>query len=124
MTASKTIRQEAPIDVSVLEKLAQDVDAAIIPKLIEISLKDGSERLAQIKSALASSDDTALVAAIHALAGNAGSCGLMELSHILNECEKSFRRDDTEGGRAYAVRALALAPSAFELLSDYLRSLD
>jgi HPt (histidine-containing phosphotransfer) domain-containing protein len=124
MTDSKSDQQVPPIDVSVLEQLARDIDVAIIPNLIEISLKDGSERLAQIKSALASCDDTALAAAIHALAGNAASCGLMELSHTLNECENSFRRDDAEGGRASAARVLALAPSAFELLSDYLKTLD
>jgi len=124
MTDSNSSRRAASFDPSVLEQLARDTDVAVIPQVIDMFSIDGNRHLTQIESALESFDDKALSEAVHALSGIAASCGLMQLSQSLNECENSLRGNDKEEGRAHARRALALAPSAFKLLFEYLKTLD
>jgi HPt (histidine-containing phosphotransfer) domain-containing protein len=111
------------LDVGVLEQLARDMDASLIPTVLAMFLSDGQKLSEQIESALASGDDDALAKAAHKLGGNTATCGQMGLSQVLYGCENFIRDGKIAKGRAEARRFLALAPFGFESLSNYLKNL-
>ena len=123
MTNADFALEGTQLDVRVLDQLARDSGAAIIPKILTMFLDDGYKLLAQIESAIAMRDDNALVPLVHKLCGNTASCGLMGLAQILRDCETSFRSGDITLGRSKADQVVKLAPSAFEELSNYLEIL-
>jgi HPt (histidine-containing phosphotransfer) domain-containing protein len=111
------------LDVGVLEQLAHEIDASLIPTVLAMFLTDGQKLSEQIKFALASGDDDSLAKAAHKLGGNTATCGQTGLSQVLYDCENFIRDGNITKGRAQAKRFLALAPSSFESLSNYLENL-
>jgi HPt (histidine-containing phosphotransfer) domain-containing protein len=111
------------LDVGVLEQLAHDMDASLIPTVLAMFLSDGQKLTEQIESALASGDDDALAKAAHKLGGNTATCGQTGLSQVLYDCENFIRDGNITKGKAQARRFLVLAPSGFESLSNYLENL-
>ena len=115
---------QAQLDVSVLEQLAIDMDESILPTVLAMFLADGQELITQVELTLASGDDEALANIAHKLGGNTATCGQTGLSQILFDCENSIRVGDMPKGRKHAKEFLALAPSGFESLSNYLDNLN
>jgi len=111
-------------DVSILEKLALDMDESIMLTVLTMFLADGQELIDQIELVLASGDDDALGKIAHKLKGNTATCGQTGLSRILHDCENSIRAGDISKGREHAKEFLAMAPAGFESLSNYLESLE
>jgi len=111
------------LDVGVLEQLAHDMDASLIPTVLAMFLSDGQKLSEQIEFALTSGDDDALAKAAHKLGGNTATCGQTGLSQILYDCENFIRDGNIAKGRTQAKQFLALAPSGFESLSNYLENL-
>ena len=116
-------RHQTQLDVGILEQMALDMDASVIPSVLAMFLADGQELIAQIELVLASGDDDALAKIAHKLGGNTATCGQTGLSQILYDCENSIRTGDISKGREHARTFLALAPAGFESLSSYLESL-
>lgn len=123
MNDSSVSQQGAQIDIPVLEQLARDTDDSMIPELLAIFLSDGRLQLEKIESALASCDDDGLAAAAHALGGSMATFGLTEVSRIVQQCESAIRGGDISLGKAQAKTIIAVAPPAFEAISDYAETL-
>jgi HPt (histidine-containing phosphotransfer) domain-containing protein len=114
---------QTQLDAGVLEQLAHDIDASLLPTVLAMFLADGHKLFEEIEFALASGDDDALAKAAHKLGGNTATCGQTRLSQTLYDCENFIRGGDITKGRAQAKQFLKLAPSGFESLSNYLENL-
>ena len=123
MNDSNSSAQHPQIDIPVLEQLARDTDESVIPELLAMFLSDGRIQLEKIESALATSDEEGLAAAAHALGGSMATFGLTEVARIVLQCESAIRGGDISLGKAQAKIVVAVAPPAFEAISNYAETL-
>ena len=119
MTDHNWDQRTIEVDIPVLEQLAIDTDPSLVPQLLAIFLEDGQQRLLQIESALASSDDGALAEAAHALGGSMATFGLSGVSRIVKQCEVALREGDIVLGQQRAQQILSVAPQAFDAIASY-----
>jgi HPt (histidine-containing phosphotransfer) domain-containing protein len=124
MTDHNWDQQAIQVDIPVLEQLAMDTDPSLVPQLLAMFLADGRQSLIRIDNALASSDDSALAAAAHALGGSMATFGLSGASRIVQQCETALRKGDVELGKEQARQILIVAPRAFDAIASYADTLD
>ncbi|HEV7745517.1 MAG TPA: Hpt domain-containing protein [Pyrinomonadaceae bacterium] len=80
-----------PIDISVLTSFAEsqgDEESDLVVELIDLYLTDSSRRLADMRQGLATSDESLLARAAHALRGSSGTLGAWQLAESCEELER------------------------------------
>lgn len=80
-----------PIDISVLTSFGEsqgDEESDLVVELIDLYLTDSSRRLADMRQALATSDESLLVRAAHSLRGSSGTLGAWRVAESCEELER------------------------------------
>lgn len=80
-----------PIDISVLTSFAEsqgDEESDLVVELIDLYLTDSSRRLADMRQALATSDESLLARAAHSLRGSSGTLGAWQTAKSCEELER------------------------------------
>ena len=79
------------IDLSVLISFADsqgEEDSDLVVELIDLYLTDSSRRVADMRQALAGSDEALLARAAHALRGSSGTLGAWQVAESCEELER------------------------------------
>src|SRR6185295_2688339 len=93
MSAMQQVFHRESIDLSVLTGFAEwqgDEESDLVVELIDLYLTDSSRRLADMRQALATSDNTLLARAAHSLRGSSGTLGAWR---VAESCEALERLD-------------------------------
>lgn len=80
-----------PIDLSVLTSFAEsqgDEESDLVVELIDLYLTDSSRRLADMRQALATSDELLLARAAHSLRGSSGTLGAWQVAESCEALER------------------------------------
>lgn len=83
-----------PLDAKVIGELRELQDGGspgLLAELIDLFLKQGEEKLVELRQALESRNDAVLGRIAHTLKGSAGSLGALRLSGICRELEGALR---------------------------------
>lgn len=85
-----------PLDAHVIGELRALQDGGspgLLAELIDLFLKQGEEKLAELRQALGSRNSAVLGRIAHTLKGSAGSLGAMHLSGLCRALETALRGD-------------------------------
>ncbi len=91
------------IDMNTFNSLKESTGADYIGELIDAFLDDAPNLLAQMKSALDSTDAESFRRAAHSMKSNAATFGAMELSALAKELESLGRENNLEIGNRLEV---------------------
>jgi HPt (histidine-containing phosphotransfer) domain-containing protein len=91
------------IDLNTFNSLKESTGADFIGELIDTFLEDAPNLIAQMHSALASSDADSFRRAAHSMKSNAATFGAMELSSLAKELESFGREKNLEIGNRLGV---------------------
>jgi HPt (histidine-containing phosphotransfer) domain-containing protein len=95
VAAPPAVRLELPaIDTERLAELRRGLPAATMTSLVDQCLLDMHKRVPQLQQALISGNATAIDETAHALAGMAGSYGLMAVERRMRRVMAAARRND------------------------------
>ncbi len=95
-----------------------DADGSLVKDMIALYLRDGAERLAEIRRSFDAGESESLMKAAHALKGGASNIGADAIADLCKTIEQCAR-DGTPGAAAGAVAAL---PAAFDAARDALQA--
>jgi HPt (histidine-containing phosphotransfer) domain-containing protein len=91
MSEMQQVVHREPIDISVLTSFAEsegDEDSGLVVELIDLYLTDSSRRLVDMRQGLATSDESLLARAAHALRGSSGTLGAWQVAESCEELER------------------------------------
>ncbi|SRR6266851_2673685 len=87
--------------LTAFEVIGKPGEPDLVVELIDLYLKDGSERVRQIKCAAVTSDRILLKKAVHTLKGSSGSLGFHQIAGL---CEQLERLDTPDQIRPHVQR--------------------
>jgi HPt (histidine-containing phosphotransfer) domain-containing protein len=114
--------QPAPVDLSVIEELA-DGDIAAMAELVAMFKRHTIEAIAQARMAVAAGQPQEVVRTAHTCIGFTASLGLITMVPILREIEHAARQDPPPTAWAEELtQLLAKWQQDFERICEVLRS--
>ncbi|MCU7905404.1 MAG: response regulator [Candidatus Thiodiazotropha sp. (ex Epidulcina cf. delphinae)] len=104
------------VDESVLQQLAKDTSAEVVPGLVTFYIEDSRNRVEQIQEAIKESDIKTLEFESHTLGSSAAAHGNPKLHTLARKIEELCRQDDSQQALAQAASLSQVADESFQRL--------
>lgn len=116
---SSSRSSEEFLDESYLIKLGEDTDPEMVPELIEIFLKDASERIQRVQQAILDKDMSVIELETHTLGSSAASYGLMPFHKLARRTEAMCLEGEEVGTLELCNELIEVAGRSFKALAGY-----
>ncbi|ASP39660.1 hybrid sensor histidine kinase/response regulator [Bacterioplanes sanyensis] len=113
---------EPYVNSGVLQQLAKDTSAALIPKLCDLFIQDSQQRLQALQHALANHDVQTLEFETHTLGSSAAAHGVTRLCQQCREIERLCRQQDYDTALELASTLAQTAQHSFDQLQQHVES--
>lgn len=121
-SASSQVFNENPtLDTAPLLQLAMDVDAEMVPELVNTFIEHTKDRLKTIQQAIETKDMALLEAQSHALKSSAATFGVMRFHKLCSDLENACKSQDNDLIAQNADRIFVEGDAAIAELEKYLK---